>query len=62
MASGGRDPQQTSGSDKGHVVTIELVSVSHDHPILLLELQVVPRPLIIDRTFRWVRGWGVLGC
>ena len=37
---------------QGHVVCVELVSVSHEHPIMVLELQVVPRPLIIDRTFR----------
>jgi hypothetical protein len=31
---------------------VEVVSVSHGHPIGVLELQVVPKPLIIDRTFR----------
>lgn len=53
-AAAAAQQQQSSGSDQGHVVTIELVSIAHDHAIIVLELQVVPRPLIIDRTFRCV--------
>lgn len=37
---------------KGHTVSVEVVSVTHGHPVGVLELNVVPRPLVIDRTFR----------
>lgn len=36
----------------GHVVAVELVSTKDEVPVAVLELEVVPRPIIIDRTFR----------
>jgi len=36
------------------VVSVDIVSSSHGHSVGVLELQIAPRPLIIDRTFRWV--------
>lgn len=37
----------------GHVVAVELVSTKDEVPVAVLELEVVPRPIIIDRTFRY---------
>lgn len=33
---------------------VDFVNVADDVPVAVLELEVVPRPLIIDRTFRHV--------
>lgn len=44
--------RQEDDKPKGQVVCVEMVSVSHEHPIMVLELQIVPKPLVIDRTFR----------
>ena len=49
--AGGKD---TDKGPPGRDVTVEVVSVAHDHPVLVLELRIAPKPLIIDRTFRWV--------
>ncbi|GLC73822.1 hypothetical protein PLESTF_001424700 [Pleodorina starrii] len=37
----------------GHTVSIEMVNTKDDVPVAVLELEVVPRPIIIDRTFRY---------
>ncbi|GIL84279.1 hypothetical protein Vretimale_15928 [Volvox reticuliferus] len=37
----------------GHTVSIEMISTKDDVPVSVLELDVVPRPIIIDRTFRY---------
>lgn len=39
-------------SSLGHTVAIEMMSTKDDVPVAVLELEVVPRPVIIDRTFR----------
>ncbi len=46
-------PTVADDSDKGHVVTVEVLSVTHGFPVGILELRIVPKPLVIDRTFRF---------
>ncbi|KAG2438730.1 hypothetical protein HXX76_005275 [Chlamydomonas incerta] len=55
-AAGGNNPGANVGNDglpSGHVVAVELISTKDDVPVSVLELEIVPRPIIIDRTFRY---------
>lgn len=54
-AAGGNNAGANVGNDglpSGHVVAVELISTKDDVPVSVLELEIVPRPIIIDRTFR----------
>ncbi|GFR44041.1 hypothetical protein Agub_g5201 [Astrephomene gubernaculifera] len=52
---GGAGPHASS-LPAGHSVFVELISTKDDVPVAVLELEVVPRPLIIDRTFRYYQS------
>ncbi|KAF5838835.1 hypothetical protein DUNSADRAFT_2093 [Dunaliella salina] len=46
-------PTTSTPTGPGRLVSLDIVSASHGHSVGVLELQIAPQPLIIDRTFRF---------
>jgi hypothetical protein len=54
MTGGQKEGGSSAGGRVHPKVSVEVVSVPSGLPIGILELDIRPRPLIIDRTFRCV--------
>ncbi|KXZ51260.1 hypothetical protein GPECTOR_13g747 [Gonium pectorale] len=52
-AGGGADTANSPALPTGHTVAVEFISTKDEVPVSVLELEIVPRPIIIDRTFRY---------